>query len=265
MIYQLETNDSSLFERLSSTHYGRRIKSHFLAYGIKYDFSRIFVIKREEQAVGIISAFNASAVISDMQDIRFTDKELEDIAIFVHMMKPCSVEIDPVYSDKLEPLLADMYSPDNRTEFAFCSKGALPVLDIDECPSLDSVFDILRVSFQTLAQSYDLWITDTSHRVRHGLSQSFLMKDDSGKENCSTATIQYIIDRKALIGHVATLPEYRGQFYARRLLYWIGERLTNDGFEVRLFARPHRVSYYEEIGFKAIAHDRVFELKEEFR
>ena len=77
--------------------------------------------------------------------------------------------------------------------------------------------------------------------------------------------MQYIIDGVALIGQVATLPEYRGQLYARRLLYWIGERLSDDGYEVHLFARPHRVSYYEEIGFAAIAHDIVFELKDEYR
>jgi len=42
-------------------------------------------------------------------------------------------------------------------------------------------------------------------------------------------------------------------------LYWIGEKLTQDGFQVRLFARPHRVSYYEEIGFKACGIDLVLE------
>ena len=93
-----------------------------------------------------------------------------------------------------------------------------------------------------------LWLTDTSHRVRRGLSQSFLLG------NYTTATIQYIIDGVALVGHVGTIPEERGKFHARQLLYWIGEKLTQDGFQVRLFARPHRVSYYEEIGFKACGH-----------
>ena len=71
--------------------------------------------------------------------------------------------------------------------------------------------------------------------------------------------IQYIIDGTALIGHVATIPEERGKFHARSLLYWIGERLTLDGFCVKLFARPNRVSYYEEIGFKEIGTDIVLE------
>ena len=61
------------------------------------------------------------------------------------------------------------------------------------------------------------------------------------------------------MGHVGTIPEERGKFHARQLLYWIGEKLTQDGFKVRLFARPHRVSYYEEIGFKACGIDLVLE------
>ena len=112
---------------------------------------------------------------------------------------------------------------------------------------------MLASSFPSIAENYELWITDTSHRVRRGLSQSFLLGD------YTTATIQYIVDKVALIGHVATVPERRGEFHARRLLYWIGERLTLDGFTVRLFARPHRVSYYEEIGFKELETDIVFE------
>ncbi|MCR5123511.1 MAG: GNAT family N-acetyltransferase [Ruminococcus sp.] len=267
MIYQLMTAEKALFDKLKPCHYTRRIKSHFLSYGACYDFCRFFAVSRreEEEPDGLISCFNSTMIISDMGGVTFDDDEIDELAKFILMNRPCSVEIDPIYSERIAPLLAEAYEPDLRTEFAFCPRGELPDLDIDETPSLDDVFAILRESFPTLAQSYELWITDTSHRVRRGLSQSFLMKDDSGTANCSTATIQYILDRKALIGHVATLPEYRGQFYARRLLYWIGERLTNDGFEVRLFARPHRVSYYEEIGFAAIKHDKVFELKDEFR
>lgn len=35
----------------------------------------------------------------------------------------------------------------------------------------------------------------------------------------TTATIQYIIDGVALVGHVGTIPEERGKFHARQLLY----------------------------------------------
>jgi hypothetical protein len=225
-----------------------------LAYSVKYDFSRFFVIEHDGREVGVISLFNLSMIAAAICGETLGDEDIEEMALFIRMNKPCSVEIDPVYSESLGREISDMYTSECRTEFAYMRSGELPPLEIEECPALDDVFDILRESFPSLAQSYELWITDTSHRVRRGLSQSFLMG------NYTTATIQYIIDKTALIGHVATRTEYRGHYYARRLLYWIGERLSKDGFDVRLFARPHRVSYYEEIGFAAVAHDTVFEL-----
>ena len=119
----------------------------------------------------------------------------------------------------------------------------------------DDVFKILAECFPAIKNNHGLWLTDTSHRVRRGLAQSFIL------DGCTTATVQYIIDKVALIGHVGTLPEERGKHHARKLLYWIGEKLTADGFDVRLFARPHRVSYYEEIGFKKCGLDIVLERK----
>jgi hypothetical protein len=256
MIYQLLTADSEIFNSLNGCHYSRRIKSHFLAYSTKYEFSRFFVIEREGKKVGLVSVFNASMVISEIDGEAFSNDEIEDLAIFIKMNLPYSVEINPIYSEKLKPLISEFYKTDLRTEFAYKSRGNIPQLNVDECPRLDDVFSVLKDAFPGLAKNYDLWITDTSHRVRRGLSQSFLMGD------YTTATIQYIIDGTALIGHVATRAEYRGHYHARRLLYWIGERLTEDGFDVRLLARPHRVSYYEEIGFEAVSHDVVFELKQ---
>ena len=72
---------------------------------------------------------------------------------------------------------------------------------------------------------------------------------------------RYLPPRKAGAVAVGTIPEERGKMHARTLLYWIGERLAQQGIAVKLFARPHRVSYYEEIGFKAIGIDVVLEMK----
>ena len=201
MISQLTEDETELFEKLKPNHYARRIRSHFAAYSIKYDFARFYVLRRGEQAVTLISIFNAAMMCADITGQSLTAAEVEELAHFILMNSPYSVELDPRYAETLRGLIGKDYS------------------------------------FPALADCYDLWLTDASHRVRRGLSQSSMMG------GCTTATIQYIIDKTALIGHVATLPEYRGHYYARRLLYWIGERLTNDGYDVRLLARPHRVRY----------------------
>lgn len=255
MIYQLTKLSMQTLEKLMSNNYTRRIKSHFLAYSTKYDFCRFFAVDDYDKHLGIICVFNSSMMVSAFDGIRFPEEILSEIASFVVMNKPLSVEFPVEYATALERMCQIEYFGDKRTEFAFAARGMIPELDVEELPKLDSVYKILAECFPAVKNNHGLWLTDTSHRSRRGLAQSFIL------DGCTTATVQYIIDRVALIGHVGTLPEYRGQHYARKLLYWIGEKLTADGFEVRLFARSHRVSYYEEIGFKKCGVDVVLERK----
>lgn len=254
MIRQILDENTEVFSLLKYNHYSRRIKSHFQAYGMSYDFARFYEIcDADENTLGAIAVFNASMIISTVRDRQFDSDSIAELAQFIMMTAPYVVELEVCYSDELEPLIAEYYSTDVRTQFEFASRNTLPELEVNEVPRLDDVFKVLASSFPSIAESGDLWMTDTSHRIRRGLAQSFLLGD------YTTVTIQYIVDRTALIGHVATIPERRGEFHARKLLYWIGERLTLDGYTVRLFARPHRVSYYEEIGFKELETDIVFE------
>lgn len=253
MIYKTTDISKNVLNSLKKNNYARRIKSHFAAYGTDYDFSSFFSIENKAEKLGIISVFNSTMMICTFEDKTFNDDSLEELAGFIRMNKPETIEFEREYSKILCELLAEEYKGDKRTEFAFVPKNVLPPLEVDELPKLDDVFNILKTCFPKLNDCYDIWLTDTSHRVRRGLSQSFLLGD------YTTATIQYIVDGIALVGHVGTVPEERGNFHARQLLYWIGEKLNADGFEVRLFARPHRVSYYDEIGFKACGVDTVLE------
>lgn len=253
MIYQSKEIDLDLISRLKDNNYSRRIKSHFMAYGTGYDFLRFFVMEHKGERLGLFSEFNSAFMVSTFEGKSLGGEMLEELAGFTRMLKPFSVELERGFGDELLKLLSDEYRGDRRTEFTYNPTGKLPPLDVDETPKLDDVYKILAQCFPRLADSYGMWITDTSHRVRRGLSQSFLMGD------YTTATIQYIIDNIALVGHVGTVPEERGKMHARTLLYWIGERLAEEGIAVKLFARPHRVSYYDEIGFKAIGIDTVLE------
>lgn len=257
MISEIKNLDKNLFSVLKPNHYTRRIKSHFLAYGNGYDFCRYFEIKNKDELVGVIACFYSSMIISNVNEKTFSKTVLDEISDFILMNNPMSVEFEKCYSDYLTEKAKTKYKPDIRTEFRFIPKNSLPDLSVEELPKLGDVFEILKKCFPAIsADENQLWLADTSHRVRRGLSQSFML------DKCTTATIQYIIDGTALIGNVGTIPEERGKHHARHLLYWIGEKLTDDGFDVRLMARPHRVSYYEEIGFKEIETDIVLERKD---
>lgn len=253
MIYRSLDVDYELISGLISNNYSRRIKSHFAAYGVKYDFSSFYIIEKDGCKLGLISIFNGTMIAAAFKGKAFGKDVIKEIALFVRMMKPQTVQMEVCFAKRLVPMLKDVYYKIKRTEFAFCAKNKIPPLDVQELPKLDDVYDVLKTCFPDVRDNYQMWYADTSHRIRKGLAQTFLMGD------YTTATIQYIVDGVALVGQVGTVEGQRGKHYARSLLYWIGEKLTFDGFNVMLFARPHRVSYYNEIGFKQVGTDIVLE------
>ena len=98
MISQLTEGETELFEKLKPNHYARRIRSHFAAYSIKYDFARFYVLRRGEQAVTLISIFNAAMMCADITGQSLTAAEVEELAHFILMNSPYSVELDPRYA-----------------------------------------------------------------------------------------------------------------------------------------------------------------------
>ena len=251
MIKLLKKVDLGLLVNLQSGHYKRKITANYFAYETKYEFCRFFDIELS-QGYGIISIFNSTMIIAFSENFDITKEELSEIAQFILMNSPFSVEMPVEVAVKIGELLEN-YTKEYRTEYKFTNHEVLETFQLEEMPKLDDVYEILKECFPIVKESYSLWLTDTSHRIRRGLSQGFIM------ENCTTATLQYMIDNVALIGHVGTIPEKRGKYYARKLLYILGEKLAKEGVNVRLFARENRVSYYNEIGFIPIGNDIVFE------
>jgi len=254
MIRQIFAFKNSIFKCLKENHYTRKIKSNFEAYGGEYEFCRFYEVV-EENLNAIICIFNSSMVVSTCENFSLTSVFIADLATFISMNKPDTIEVEKSIASGIFGEIQEDYSAEERTDFEFREISAPTEIKVDELPKLDEVYKILAESFPTLKNFYHLWLTDTSHRIRRGLSQAFLV------ENYTTATIQYIVDNVALVGHVATLPEYRGKFHARELLYWLCDKLSKEGLKVHLFARENRVSYYKEIGFIPVYTDMVFERK----
>ncbi|MFT3952472.1 MAG: hypothetical protein QM689_11120 [Oscillospiraceae bacterium] len=255
MITRLTVLSPERFDRLRKSHYARRMLSNFSAYETGYEFCAFYEFQTEALA-GIINIFNATmtAEVDALADLSaITEAEIAELTQFILLNNPATVEADKQLALRVLEALGGLYKAEERTEFEFVERGEAAEMAVDELPPLETVFSILKTGFPAIAQAHGLWLTDTSHRIRRGLAQAFVY------DGCTTATIQYIVHGVVLVGHVATLPEFRGTLHARRLLYRIGGKLAAEGFRVRLFARAHRVSYYEEIGFRAIGQDIVLE------
>ena len=242
MIRQIIDAIEIVSEKISNDHYGRRFKALLIAYGVKYDFCRFYEILHEEKLAYFV-VLNSSMTVSSIEEI-----DLEELSMFIRLHEIVSVEMPFFLAEKLE---LDGYNCIERVLFEFTKGDFQGDISVDESPKLDEVFEILKEGF-SLDNCYELWLTDTSHQIRHGISKIFLY-------NSTTATMYYEIDNVAFFGQIATAANARGKGYARELLYWLEDKMSKNNVSSQLFAKPHRVSFYEGIGFKEIGRDLILE------
>ena len=242
----IKTNDLNI-NLLRKTWRGRKIYAYYKAYGLDYDFCQFYAVGE----TGILLKFNSTILI-----INPDKQELENLALFIQMHLPFRIECDMPVCAMLAKILPE-YHALHRTTFELQPDTQNQNFEekfVEFNPSLEQVYQILQAGFPNL-QDYALWLTDTSHRCRHGVSHVLTYK------NSTTATIMFDIDNYVLIGQVATLPEARGLGHARMFLRWLAEWLAQFDKTAVLYALDIRESFYREIGFKIIDTEYVLELK----
>ena len=217
------------------------------AYGGGYDFCRFFRVTGCSGR-GWLFLFNATLLIC-------TDGAVpeEEIYTFAAMHLPFRIECPP----QLLPILLQIpnYQKLHRTTFSLTPSLPSPQFceaDVDSTPRLQDVYDILREGFPNLLE-HSLWLTDVSHRCRHGMSKVLTYR------NSSTLTLIYDWKDSVLVGQVATKIAQRGSGYARDFLRWTATQLAQKGKQTALFALDVRASFYREIGFEEIASEYVLE------
>ncbi len=237
-------DDASLIDKnkLLGKCCGRRILSYLEAYGTGYDFCRFFI----NDSGSIMLLINSTLLIVGEE----FDKE--ELVTFVMINKPFRVE----GSDMAIELLTGIegYKSLHRTIFKLKAdiNNNVNEQDINFEPKLDDVYEILVEGFPNLLD-YPLWLADTSHRVRHGLSKVFTYKE------ASTASITYDMGGFVLISQVATKISARGSGYARVFLKWIAEYIEKQNKTAFLYALDTRESFYREIGFEVYNDEYVLE------
>ncbi|MCM1226342.1 MAG: N-acetyltransferase [Clostridium sp.] len=230
-------------EFLSGTLCGKRILSYLDAYGTGYDFCRFF-----KSGDSVLLIENSTMLICG------SDFDPDEINMFVGMYRPFRIEGSQSVIDAIK---SDDYLRLHRTVFQLVPGNGEKAedSDVDLEPRLDDVYAILSEGFPNISD-HELWLADTSHRVRHGISRVFTYK------GCTTASLSFDIDGCVLVSQVATKLSSRGYGHARCFLMWLAEYLKNQGKTAVLYALDIRESFYKEIGFKAVSEEYVLEMKE---
>lgn len=229
-------------QSLSQSCCGKRILSYLNAYGTGYDFCRFYVCGEN----GIMLLINSTLLL---EGEGFDSSELKE---FIKMNQPFRIEGNQKAIEGLYGM--EDYHRLHRTSFKLCAdeNTVIDEKDINFEPVLDDVYGILSEGFPNLLD-YPIWLADTSHRIRHGISRVFTYK------NSTTASIVYDIDDCVLVGQVATKISSRGSGYARAFLKWLAAYLAKQNKTAFLNALDTRESFYREIGFEFYSDEYVLE------
>lgn len=158
---------------LEQTWRGRQMLSYQRAYGGGYDFCRFFRLQYSE-GTGWMFLFNATLLICAAQPI-----PSEEIVTFVRMHLPFRIEC-PQF---LLPALAEIpnYQKLHRATFELVPSQPSAQFSPEEValqPKLQDVYGILQEGFPNLLD-YPIWLTDVSHRCRHGMSHVLTYRNSS--------------------------------------------------------------------------------------
>ena len=242
MIKHIE-NDAHIDKKtLVATCAGRKMLSYLDAYGLKYDFCRFYI----DGKGGVILLVNSTMLLSG------DSFEKEELQSFVHLYRPFRIEGSQQAIEMINGI--EGYRHLHRNVFKLIPDGGELIDDeeVDMEPSLDDIYAILAEGFPNLLD-YPMWLADTSHRIRHGISLVMCY------QGTTTASIVYDIEGYVLVGQVATKTAARGNGNARRLLKWLADKLQKDGKTAFLYALDTRESFYREIGFELYNSEYVLE------
>lgn len=243
-VYEFSDSEKAVLQK---SWRGKKLLAYFKAYGGEYDFCQFFRLEYEN-AQGWMFLLNSTLVICS-EDVLPAD----EAADFIRMHLPFRIECPQNMLAELSEI--ENYQQLRRTLFSLKPhpvSEAFDEKDVEFNPRLSDVYDILQEGFPNLTD-YPLWLTDTSHRCRHGVSHVLTYK------NSTTVTIVFDQENCVMVGQVATRFANRGSGYARDFLKWLSAWLGEMGKEAVLYALDVRRSFYQQIGFDEIETEFVLE------
>ncbi|MCL2085999.1 MAG: GNAT family N-acetyltransferase [Oscillospiraceae bacterium] len=226
-------NNKQALEKL--THgdiYEGKIKTLERAYGFSQNFCAFY-----QQADSLLlSRLDGDFVIKVLEE----DYDVQELALFLKAHNAKNLFLPPKLLQELELFI-------ENAQLRYCGileyEGKHIPQKISDSPDLTAVFDILKQDFNI---EYSSWLTDVSHRVRHGISTVYLYN------NASTVTALYDADSHVFLTQVGTAPQERGRGLAAAMLKEVAGRYKKSGKTVSLVSRYSLMPFYEKVGFKKV-------------
>jgi GNAT superfamily N-acetyltransferase len=240
MIKCVGKDDEAFLSFCDRDVFGTRIKAYFKCYSTDYDFVKFWVQTNEN---GEVTA-TISRVDGDMTLCEY-GADYEELLQFVKIVGfttiQCRRETAQHFTDK-EVLWGYVVR--------FWEEKPCKDIAAKDSFELKEIYDIIKAENLTGVGDYLPWLSDTTFRVNRNTAKPLLAHIDGRNAGC--AMVLFRTDKAALLGAVATVPEFRGKGVARALVTRLAVSELADGRRVELLCKNDSiVEFYKSIGFKA--------------
>ncbi len=222
---------------------GARIASQLDAYGGRHAFA-LFWEQRDDDGrlTSIISKFGSSVTILEK------GADAEELEQFLRFIEFNTISAPYSFANKIY----NECNIDIRTIMKYNSTNidrAQHQVD-DFCKDIDlkQIYDIILICHGNPKnmRNFEGWITDLSHRIRHGYSDAVALQVDGKIVSCAIALASTNTD--VLIGGIATLDNYRNRGLAKKCIYELIRR--NESKNIFLFCKNDKINFYTKLGFE---------------
>lgn len=238
MLKTVEKNDKAFSDFCDADVFGTRIKTYYNCYSTDYDFVRFWA---QYDDGGSITAA-VSRVDGDVT-VCACNNDTEELKEFLNIVGYRTVQCKECIAEAI----AESYQWGYVVE---CKNAAEhEKAEIKSVYEPKEIYDIIKPENLTGVGDYLPWVSDVIYRLNRNAAQGAVAVLDGINAGC--AMVLFRTDKAALLGAVATKPEFRGRGVARSVVSELAENELKCGRRVELLCKNGSiVDFYKSIGFE---------------
>lgn len=239
MLKSVEKEDKGFLAFCDRDVFGTRIMAYYNCYSTDYDFIKFWA--QYDESGGITAAL--SRIDGDATLCCDENVDLDELKEFLKLVGYRTIQCEKRIANALS---------DGEFQWGYvvqCDKiEKYNEIEAKKCFELKEIYDIIKPENLTGVGDYLPWLSDTTFRVNRNTAEGKIAVVNG--ENAGCAMVLFRTDKSALLGAVATKPEFRGKGVARSLVLSLAQNELKENRRVELLCKNGSiVEFYKSIGF----------------
>jgi len=242
MLRLLQAKEDALVRFCEKDVFGTRISAYYSTYGTEFAFALFYLQEIDQDVTAAISKIDGSVTLCCKENADFEElAEFLSVIGFESLM--CSAETCGNLMLKPKKTGSVVEFKGSKKTSEKCSKILTSGFELTD------IYDILKRSdFDGLSERLP-WLSDVSYRMKMSTASAKVAEAEGKAVAC--AMVLFETGSAALIGAVATLPEFRGRGFAGELVTSLAAEMTPKNKRTELLcAEGSIIDFYNKIGFE---------------